>query len=68
MIDRVKTTPVELNLIEQGWLMVAVWDRAQRGDPYARSIYLKLKSAAVAAGVEWYYGDPWPLEPGSSGG
>lgn len=35
--------------------------------PVARSIYLKLKRAAVSLGVVWYYGDPWPQDPAEEG-
>jgi hypothetical protein len=51
---------VDINLIENGWIMMAVWDRAKAGDVIARVLYLKLKAAAKAEGAVWYYGDPWP--------
>ena len=58
------TTPVQMNLLELGWLTTGgtVWDRAKTGDPVARALYLKMKAAAIALGVKWYYGDPWPQE------
>jgi hypothetical protein len=62
------TQPVPCNVLELGWLWHAVADKAREGDPIARALYLKVKAAAIAAGVEWYYGDPWPLEDGSQGG
>jgi hypothetical protein len=49
---------IDLDLIENGWILAAVWRKAKNGDEIARSIYRKLKAAAVADGVEWYYGDP----------
>lgn len=57
------TSDVPLNSLEIGWLMgAAVLRRAEDGDPVARRLYLKLKAAAIANGVEWYYGDPFPIE------
>lgn len=53
---------VDLAVVELGWLMIGVWQRSVEGDPFARAIYLKLKAATIASGVEWYYGDPWEIE------
>jgi hypothetical protein len=61
------TSALALDLMEQGWILVAVWGGARDGDPVARSIYLKLKRAAVSLGVVWYYGDPWPEAPAEEG-
>lgn len=58
--DLVATAPMDLELLETGWLMAALWERAGAGDPIARSLYLKMKHAAISMGVVWYYGDPWP--------
>lgn len=56
-------SPVPLNSYEIGWLMAAaVLKRAEEGDGIARTLYLKLKAAAIANGVEWYYGDPFPID------
>lgn len=54
--------PVVLDLVENGYLVMAVWDRAKQGDATARSIYDKLKQHAINCGVVWYYGDPWDRE------
>lgn len=51
--------PIGLTLIENGWLTGAVWERARDGDPIARRLFRKLKAHAIAAGVDWYYGEPW---------
>jgi hypothetical protein len=57
------TAPVELNSFQTGWLMAFVLPRAMNpNDVTARAIYLKLKAASIALGVEWYYGDPPGLE------
>jgi hypothetical protein len=58
----IESAPIEVDLIENGWLLAAVWPRAREGDQVARALYLKLKAAAIACGVVWYYGDPWPIE------
>lgn len=60
--DPLPTTPVALNVLELGWLLAQVWQRAKEGDDVARRLYLKVKEAAISLGVEWYYGDPWPTE------
>jgi hypothetical protein len=64
MADKLPTAPVALNVLELGYLgaICPLWDRAAAGDPVARGIYLKLKAAAIALGVVWYYGDPWPVD------
>jgi hypothetical protein len=54
---------VDLDLVEQGWLMQGVWAKARDGDQIARRLYVKLKEAAIACGVDWYYGDPWTEKP-----
>lgn len=56
----VATAPMDVELVETGWLMGALWKPAAEGDPIARSLYLKMKRAAISMGVIWYYGDPWP--------
>ena len=57
---------IELNALQIGWLMGGlVWDRSKEGDPIARSLYLRLKAAAIACGVDWYYDDPWEVTDGS---
>jgi hypothetical protein len=57
------TSDVPLNSLEIGWLMAAaILDRAESGDKVAQRLYKKLKAAAIANGVEWYYGDPFPIE------
>lgn len=52
------TTRVHLTVFELGYLLGLVYDRAKATDPTAQGLYRKLKEAAIAAGVEWYYGDP----------
>jgi hypothetical protein len=56
-------TPVPLDLVEMGYLMVQLWPRLKDdpADMVARSIWSKLKAGAIEAGVEWRYGDPPPL-------
>lgn len=51
---------IDIDLIENGWILSAVWDKAKAGDLIARAIYRKIKAAAIPDGVVWYYGDPWP--------
>lgn len=60
--DGWKVALVALDLTETGWLMASIWEKAKGGDHIARRLYQKIKGAAVAMGVEWYYGDPWPLD------
>lgn len=70
MDEELPTTPVPLNNLEIGYLMmVGIRGSSLRkrcaepeADPTARGIYLKLKAAAIALGVEWHYGDPWEIE------
>jgi len=50
---------VTLSMAEIGFVHALVWKRAADGDAVARSIYSKLKAAAIAGGAVWYYGDPW---------
>lgn len=62
MTNELPTVPVPLTLVELGWLTMAVWDRAKEGQDFvARALYLKIKVAAIALGVDWYYGDPWDI-------
>jgi hypothetical protein len=60
---RLPETMVGLNLLEIGWLSASVWSRLATDprDRTARALFPKLKVAAVALGVEWYYGELPPL-------
>lgn len=53
---------IEINSLDIGWLLAAVWAPARDGDVVARSLFRRLKVAAVSLGVEWRYGEPW--DPG----
>jgi hypothetical protein len=63
-----RTAPIEITIMENGWILAHVWPRAKEGDRIARSLYLKLKAAAIACGVPWDYADdPWPVDAEKKG-
>jgi hypothetical protein len=56
------TAPVEMTTMEIGYLHAFLWGPAALGEPLARSLYLKMKAAAISLDVVWRYGDPWNVE------
>jgi hypothetical protein len=61
-------SPITLNSLEIGWLLGRInFDDPSLADAplFVWNLYRKLKTAAIANGVEWYYGDPaaMPKEP-----
>ncbi len=54
------TTPVELNLLQIGYLNAGVWPALVRdpSDPTARQLFTLLKEAAIRLGLTpWPYGE-----------
>lgn len=61
-VEGVGHIDIDISVLEIGYLMPVLWPKAESGDRIARGLYLKLRAAAIACGVVWYYGDPFDVE------